>query len=93
MDAQSIHQWVQRNIKITSSKRNVIQSIDELSEFHSVVIPLETRDQCLGVLVVCWQPQAKDEAHKCAEQLEQVTPNLAAAIDRIRTDYWGIGYR
>lgn len=83
VDAQSIHQWVQRNIKITSSKRNVIQSIDELSEFHSVVIPLETRDQCLGVLVVCWQPQAKDEAHKCAEQLEQVTPNLAAAIDRI----------
>jgi transcriptional regulator with GAF, ATPase, and Fis domain len=37
----------------------------------------------LADLVVCWQLQASNEVHKCSEQLEQISPNLAAALDRI----------
>ena len=83
IEVKRIHQWVNRNVTSTSSGTRLAQPITELSDFHCTIIPLETRDQCLGFLVVCWSPQGKDNAQKCAEQLEQVTPNLAAAIDRI----------
>ena len=60
-----------------------MQPTAALSSFHYVVIPLVTRSRCVGFLLVCWETSAQESARKCAEQLEQVTPNLAAAIDRI----------
>ncbi|ABG42043.1 response regulator receiver protein [Paraglaciecola sp. T6c] len=83
IEVQRIHQWVNSNITNSSTHERLAQSITDLSEFQCAVIPLETRAQCLGFLVVCWTPNGKENAHKCAEQLAQVTPNLAAAIDRI----------
>ena len=82
-DAQEIHHWVQNSITLGSIDSNKIQSSSTLETYPNVVIPLITRDQCLAVLVVCWQVQAKPEMLKCTEQLEQISPNLAAALDRI----------
>ncbi|WP_339723354.1 sigma 54-interacting transcriptional regulator [uncultured Paraglaciecola sp.] len=83
VDVQNIHNEVKISIKLGSLDSNKIQSISKLTPFQNVVIPLITRGQCLAVLVVCWLPQANLEIHKCSEQLEQISPNLAAALDRI----------
>ncbi|GAC19349.1 sigma 54-interacting transcriptional regulator [Paraglaciecola arctica] len=82
-DVQKIHHWVQSSIKLGSPKRDIIQPIAGLTSTAGVVIPLVTREQCLAVLVVCWPLEAKHEVQKCSEQLEQISPNLAAALDRI----------
>ncbi|WP_339769632.1 sigma 54-interacting transcriptional regulator [uncultured Paraglaciecola sp.] len=82
-DSQAIHQWAKNKIKFKPRGSCVVDNVAQHPSFGSAVIPLVTRDQCLGVLVVCWQPQAKDRVLKCTHQLKQVAPNLAAAIDRI----------
>lgn len=82
-DTQKIHNEVQNNIKFDSLESNKTQVVTRLSSYQNVVIPLVTRNQCLAVLVVCWQPKINHERHKFSEQLEQISPNLAAALDRI----------
>ena len=83
VDTQSIHNWLQGNIKLESVESKVIKPIAKLTSFHGLVIPIVTRDRCLAVLVICWQLEKKHEAQKCTQQLEQISPNLAAALDRI----------
>ena len=83
VDTQSIHKWLRSNIKLDSIDSKVIKPVARLTSFHGLVIPLVTRDQCLAVLVICWPLEKKHEAQKCTQQLERISPNLAAAIDRI----------
>lgn len=83
IDEDTIHQWAKTHIKLDPNGSKLVQPTAALSSFHYVVIPLVTRSRCVGFLLVCWETSAQESARKCAEQLEQVTPNLAAAIDRI----------
>lgn len=82
IDVVKIHHWVQKNIKFANNATQIIPP-NKLTSYYSAVIPLVTRGECLGVLTVCWKPQEQRIAETCIGQLQQVTPNLAAAIDRI----------
>jgi hydrogenase-4 transcriptional activator len=83
VDVQKIYHWAQENIRLDSHGEHIITPLRQLTSFHYKVIPLTTREQCLGVLLICWHPHDKQVAKQCLQQLEQVIPNLAAAIDRI----------
>jgi hydrogenase-4 transcriptional activator len=83
VDVQRIYHWAQENIRLDSHGEHIISPLRQLTSFHYKVIPLTTRGQCLGVLLLCWHPHDQQVAKQCLQQLEQVIPNLAAAIDRI----------
>ncbi|QHJ13128.1 Alginate biosynthesis transcriptional regulatory protein AlgB [Paraglaciecola mesophila] len=83
IDEDTIHQWAKTHIKLAPNGSKLVQPTAALGSFHYVVIPLVTRSHCVGFLLACWESSAQESAKKCAEQLAQVTPNLAAAIDRI----------
>jgi hydrogenase-4 transcriptional activator len=83
VDVQRIYHWAQENIRLDSLGEHIISPLRPLTSFYYKVIPLTTRGQCLGALLLCWHPQDQRVAKQCLQQLEQVIPNLAAAIDRI----------
>jgi diguanylate cyclase (GGDEF)-like protein len=83
VDVQRIHHWAQENIRLDSLGEHIITPLRQLTSFYYKVIPLTTRGQCLGVLLLCWHPHDQLVAKQYLQQLEQVIPNLAAAIDRI----------
>ena len=83
VDVQRIYHWAQENIRLDSLGEHIISPLRQLTSFYYKVIPLTTREQCLGVLLLCWHPHDQRVAKQCLQQLEQVIPNLAAAIDRI----------
>jgi hydrogenase-4 transcriptional activator len=83
IDVQRIYHWAQENIRLDSLGEHIISPLRPLTSFYYKVIPLTTRGQCLGALLLCWHPQDQRVAKQCLQQLEQVIPNLAAAIDRI----------
>jgi hydrogenase-4 transcriptional activator len=82
VDVAKIHHWVQKNSKFAASARGIIP-FHKLASYYSAVIPLVTGGECLGVLTVCWKLQEHSVVETCIGQLQQVTPNLAAEIDRI----------
>jgi hydrogenase-4 transcriptional activator len=83
VDVEKIYHWAQENIRLDSLGERIIAPLRQLTSFYYKVIPLTTRGQCLGVLLLCWHPHDQQVAKQCLQQLEQVIPNLAAAIDRI----------
>ncbi|MGS2720894.1 sigma 54-interacting transcriptional regulator [Paraglaciecola aestuariivivens] len=83
LDAQVIQAWVQHNLDTNALNNQPIQPKAKLGSSYPVVLPLSTRGQCLAVLVLSWPETQTQEAQKCTEQLLQLAPNLAAALDRI----------
>ncbi|MFT6898490.1 MAG: hydrogenase-4 transcriptional activator [Paraglaciecola sp.] len=82
IDVAKIHHWVQKNCKLTTCASDIIP-FNKLASYYSAIIPLVIKGECLGVLTVCWKRQDHSVAQTCIGQLQQVTPNLAAEIDRI----------
>jgi diguanylate cyclase (GGDEF)-like protein len=82
IDVVKIHHWVQKNSKLAASASDIIP-FNQLVSYYSGVIPLVIKGECLGVLTVCWKRQERGVAETCIGKLQQVTPNLAAEIDRI----------
>ncbi|MBU3003656.1 sigma 54-interacting transcriptional regulator [Paraglaciecola arctica] len=80
---QEIHSRIQNSISLHTLDSFETQTNTTLLSYQNVIIPLITREQCLAILVVCWQPEVNHEVHKSSEQLEQISPNLAAALERI----------
>jgi diguanylate cyclase (GGDEF)-like protein len=83
VDVQRIYHWAQENIRLDSLGEHIISPLRQLTSFYYKVIPLTTRGQCLGALLLCWHPHEEHVAKQCLQQLDQLIPNLAAAIDRI----------
>ncbi|MFQ3236687.1 MAG: hydrogenase-4 transcriptional activator [Paraglaciecola sp.] len=82
IDVAKIHQWVQKNSKFSGDTSEIIP-YNKIASYHSAIIPLVTRGECLGVLTVCWKSQEHSIAETSLRHLQEVIPNLAAAIDRI----------
>ncbi|MEP1448876.1 MAG: sigma 54-interacting transcriptional regulator [Paraglaciecola sp.] len=80
---QKIHSRIQNSISLQSLDSYETQTNTTLLSYQNIIIPLTTREQCLAILVVCWRPEVNLEIHKSSEQLEQISPNLAAALERI----------
>jgi diguanylate cyclase (GGDEF)-like protein len=83
IDIDIIHNWVSANIRLDSLANVIDKPITPSNSFCQAIVPLFTRSQCLGLILLRWSVDEQNNAKKYSGQLKQVTPNLAAAIDRI----------
>ncbi|MDN4502500.1 sigma 54-interacting transcriptional regulator [Alteromonadaceae bacterium BrNp21-10] len=80
----SLLQWAQQQLKPLLSSKDPHHCYQQnISEQACALIPLITRDQCRGLLLVSWPQTEQRLADKCTTQLQQISPNLAATLDRI----------
>ncbi len=74
--------WLQQ--ALTASATNTeVTSVAEAYNLSGACIRLDTRQRRQGVLVICWQNTADSLAQRNLSQLNQVSANLAAALDRL----------
>ncbi|WP_245807589.1 sigma 54-interacting transcriptional regulator [Cognaticolwellia beringensis] len=83
IDVDIIHSWVNANIRLDSLANLIDKPMQPSNSFCQAIVPLFTRSQCLGLILLRWPLGEQNNAEKYSGQLKQVTPNLAAAIDRI----------
>lgn len=83
IDVESVHHWVNTNINVDSLKNLIDAPLQPIGLFCQAIVPLFTRNQCLGMILLRWPLSEQSNAEKYNAQLQQVTPNLATAIDRI----------
>ncbi|MBA6342760.1 sigma 54-interacting transcriptional regulator [Colwellia sp. MB02u-10] len=84
MDVESVQNWVSTKIQLASLNNLRGKPLKPFAEScQAIIVPLFTRNQCLGMILLRWPLSEQNNAEKYSTQLQQVTPNLAAAIDRI----------
>ncbi|GAB2676481.1 sigma 54-interacting transcriptional regulator [Aliiglaciecola aliphaticivorans] len=87
-DVNEVHQWVTSNISIErlvdSAETASYKKLHKLNTTQAQsVVPLVTRGNCQGAVVLRWPLQQQAVAEKYTELLQQVSANLGAAIERI----------
>ena len=84
IDVESVQNWVNTNIELASLNNLRGKPLKPFAEScQAIIVPLFTRNQCLGMILLRWPLSEQNNAEKYSTQLQQVSPNLAAAIDRI----------
>ena len=84
MDVESVQNWVSTNIQLASLNNLRGKPLKPFAEFcQAIIVPLFTGNQCLGMILLRWPLSEQNNADTYSTQLQQVSPNLAAAIERI----------